>query len=51
MEGEILKIDPTNLVLGVLGKVVEGRYVKFEFSGLVKFPKTCPEGDEIRSGY
>ena len=49
--GENLKTDPTNLVLGILGEVVESRYVKFEFPGLVKFPKTRPEGDEILSGY
>jgi len=46
-----LKVGPTNLVLGILGKVVESGYVQLEFSVFVEFTKTCPERDEIWSGY
>jgi len=49
--GENLCVKSTNLVFGILGEVVESRYVKFEFSALAKFPKTRPEGDEIWPGY
>ena len=48
---EYKKRDPTHLVLGILCKMVKGRYVKFEFPALAELAETSPERDEIRSGH